>query len=49
MTFRVRTSAQAEHDAEAILEWLASQHAGQAAADWFSALRKSDLITQLIF
>lgn len=29
MTFRVEMSAQAESDAEAILDWLLSQHAGE--------------------
>ena len=38
MAFRVEISAQAERDAEAILEWLLSQHTGQAGVDWFLAL-----------
>ena len=38
MAFRVEISAQAERDAEAILEWLLRQHAGQAGIDWFLAL-----------
>jgi plasmid stabilization system protein ParE len=38
MAFRVEVSQQAEHDAAAILEWLLSQHAGQAGIDWFPAL-----------
>jgi plasmid stabilization system protein ParE len=38
MAFRVEISAQAERDADAILEWLLSQHTGQAGVDWFLAL-----------
>jgi plasmid stabilization system protein ParE len=38
MAFRVEISAQAERDAEAILEWLLSQHSGQTGIDWFLAL-----------
>ena len=38
MTFRVEISAQAERDAESILEWLLAEHAGRAGMDWFLAL-----------
>ena len=38
MAFRVEVSDQAERDADSILEWLLSQHAGQAGTDWFLAL-----------
>jgi toxin ParE1/3/4 len=38
MAFRVETSAQAENDADAILEWLLAQHAGEAGMRWFLAL-----------
>ena len=38
MAFRVEISRQAEHDAESILEWLLSQHGGQAGIDWFVRL-----------
>jgi len=38
MTFRVEVTAEAERDADAILEWLASQHAGDAGIAWFLAL-----------
>jgi plasmid stabilization system protein ParE len=38
MTFRVDLSAEAESDAEAILDWLQSQHAGEAGIRWFLAL-----------
>ena len=37
MAFRVEISDQAERDADSILEWLLSQHAGQAGIDWFLA------------
>lgn len=39
MTFRVETSAEAEQDADAILEWLISQHAGDTGLRWFLALQ----------
>ena len=38
MAFRVEISAHAERDAEAILEWLLTQHAGQPGIDWFLQL-----------
>src|SRR2546426_794246 len=38
MAFRVEISAQAERDAEAILEWLLTQHPGPTAIHWFLAL-----------
>jgi plasmid stabilization system protein ParE len=38
MTFRVEVSAQAESDAEGILDWLLSQHAGETGIRWFLAL-----------
>jgi plasmid stabilization system protein ParE len=39
MTFRVETTAAAEQDADAILDWLLSQHAGDAGFRWFLALQ----------
>ena len=39
MTFRVETTAAAEQDADAILEWLNSQHAGDTGLRWFLALQ----------
>lgn len=39
MTFRVETTAAAEQDADAILEWLLSEHAGETGLDWFAALQ----------
>jgi plasmid stabilization system protein ParE len=41
MTFRVETTAEAERDADAILECLLSQHAGNAGLQWFAALEDS--------
>jgi plasmid stabilization system protein ParE len=41
MTFRVELSAQAESDADAILEWLLSQHAGDTGIRWFIALEEA--------
>jgi plasmid stabilization system protein ParE len=38
MTFRVEVSAQAESDADSILDWLLSQHAGETGIRWFLAL-----------
>jgi plasmid stabilization system protein ParE len=39
MTFRVETTAAAEQDADAILDWLLSQHAGDTGIRWFLALQ----------
>ena len=39
MTFRVETTAAAEQEADAILDWLLSQHAGEAGIRWFLALQ----------
>ncbi len=39
MTFRVETTAAAEQDADTILDWLLSQHAGDAGIRWFLALQ----------
>lgn len=39
MTFRVETTAAAEQEADAILDWLLSEHAGEAAIRWFLALQ----------
>jgi plasmid stabilization system protein ParE len=41
MTFRVETTAEAERDADAILDWLLSQHAGEAGIRWFLALQNA--------
>ena len=41
MTFRVETTAAAEQDADAILDWLLSQHAGDAGMRWFLALQEA--------
>src|SRR2546427_13291431 len=38
MASRVEISLQAEHDAEAILDWLLSQRSGEAGIEWFLAL-----------
>jgi plasmid stabilization system protein ParE len=45
MTFRVETTAAAEQDADAILGWLLSEHAGDTGMRWFLALQ--DAITSL--
>lgn len=39
MTFRVETTTAAEQDADAIFEWLLSQHAGATGMRWFMALK----------
>ena len=41
MTFRVEMTAQAEADAEGILEWLISQHAGDTGIRWFVGLEEA--------
>jgi plasmid stabilization system protein ParE len=38
MAFRVETSAQAEREADAILQWLEMRHAGDTGMRWFLAL-----------
>jgi plasmid stabilization system protein ParE len=38
MAYRVDISAEAERDAEAILEWLIAEHAGETGLRWFLAL-----------
>ena len=39
MTFRVETTIEAEQDADDILAWLLSEHAGETGMRWFVALR----------
>jgi plasmid stabilization system protein ParE len=39
MVFLVKTSAAAEQDANTILEWLLSQHAGGTGVRWFLAMQ----------
>jgi plasmid stabilization system protein ParE len=39
MTFRVETTAEAERDADTILDWLLSLHAGDTGIRWFLALQ----------
>ena len=41
MTFRVRISQQAEQEAEEILDWLQSQHAGETGFRWFLRLEEA--------
>lgn len=38
MAFRVEISAEAESDANSILDWLLSEHAGETGILWFLAL-----------
>jgi hypothetical protein len=38
MTFRVETTAAAEAEADAVLDWLLSEHAGDTATRWFLSL-----------
>lgn len=45
MAFRVEVSAQAERDAEQILDWLLTRHSGRPGIDWFLAL--DDAFTSL--
>jgi plasmid stabilization system protein ParE len=45
MVFRVEVSPQAKRDANAILEWLISQHAGETGLRWFEKL--NDAIASL--
>lgn len=41
MTFRVETTGEAERDADTILDWLLSQHAGDTGIRWFLALQEA--------
>ena len=41
MTFRVEITATAELEADAIFEWLLSQHAGDAGMRWFLTLHEA--------
>lgn len=41
MAFRVRTSANAKRDVDAILAWLLSQEAGDGGWRWFQGLREA--------
>src|ERR1700675_4032913 len=41
MTYRVEITAEAEREAEAILEWLRAQHAGETGLRWFRALAEA--------
>jgi plasmid stabilization system protein ParE len=41
MAFRVEVAPQAEQDADTILEWLLSRHAGEAGLRWFLRLREA--------
>jgi plasmid stabilization system protein ParE len=41
MTFRVKVSSNAESEAEEILEWLLSQHAGETSLRWFLRLEEA--------
>jgi len=41
MTFHVETTAEAEQDGEAILDWLLSEHAGDTGLRWFLAMQEA--------
>lgn len=41
MAFRVEITEEAEREANAILEWLFSQHAGETAIRWFFRLEEA--------
>jgi plasmid stabilization system protein ParE len=41
MAFRVEITENAEGDAHCILEWLISEHAGEAGLRWFQGLEKA--------
>ena len=43
MTYRVEISAAAERDANAILEWLISEHAGETGLRWFFGMQETIL------
>jgi plasmid stabilization system protein ParE len=39
MAFRVNLTAEADHDLDAILEWLMAQQAGETGLRWFRGLK----------
>lgn len=41
MTFHVEITAAAEQEADAILDWLTSEHAGDTGIRWFAALQEA--------
>jgi toxin ParE1/3/4 len=41
MAFRVEITEEAERDANKILEWLISEHAGKAGLRWFEGLERA--------
>jgi plasmid stabilization system protein ParE len=41
MAFRVEVTPKANQDANAILKWLLSQHAGDAGLRWFARLKEA--------
>lgn len=41
MAFRVKQTPQADHDLDAILEWLLTQQAGEAGQRWFRKLKEA--------
>ena len=41
MTFRVEITAAAEQEADEILDWLVSAHAGDSGLRWFEALEQA--------
>ncbi len=41
MAFRVETTETFEQDAEAVLDWLTSRHAGEAGLRWFLAMQEA--------
>ncbi|HXJ96550.1 MAG TPA: hypothetical protein VMT20_27240 [Terriglobia bacterium] len=41
MAFRVKTTARAKRDLDAILAWLLSQEAGETGLRWFQGLREA--------
>ncbi len=49
MAFRVETSAEAELEAKAILEWLLAQRAGDAGMQWFLRLERKPHLYRILF
>jgi plasmid stabilization system protein ParE len=41
MAFRVKQTPQADHDLDAILDWLLDQQAGEAGLRWFRKLKEA--------
>jgi hypothetical protein len=45
MAFRVKQTAEVDHDLDVILEWLMAQQAGETGLRWFRGLKDTQLVS----